>query len=416
MIEDSSSRGLSSTESKGDLLYDYNMFSFFLRNLSSSWVRTVSIVLATFVSACIWFVFYFIYINISSGIAYYTLDGIDEQRFSITAGSNIFQLFDREKWWIPQWVLEQISADKNLERYKEFRFLDISVLGKFDLFKFSLDIDIPTFSIRDSIGWTDWIGISSRMLKYYNLEFAWSHAFFPVFSEADIVGRGVTLVFGASKLFSLPEKSENAYTSKITHIDSDYPGFGVVIPYDVADREMRKLRYIQWSPYKVVAYMSDVSSRAEIESLYSGYILKFDADTIVEQKRTLETVARILAMVMLSIIVILYGFLFLLFSWYFREKEYVFSLIRQYKIENMSRYILVFLEPILLIFVGILSYILVCFVGQWYVIWLLQGFLQSKNIFFPLLSVSYSSALMIGWLSLTILIGLVILAYNTRKK
>ncbi|MFZ2255972.1 MAG: hypothetical protein WAW59_01865 [Patescibacteria group bacterium] len=41
--------------------------------------------------------FYFLYINIASGIAYYTLDGIDERRFSLTAGSNIFQLFDREK-------------------------------------------------------------------------------------------------------------------------------------------------------------------------------------------------------------------------------------------------------------------------------------------------------------------------------
>jgi hypothetical protein len=59
---------------------------------------------------------------------------------------------------------------------------------------------------------------------------------------------------------------------------------------------------------------------------------------------------------------------------------------------------------------------IVCFVGQWYIIWLLQEFLQSKNIFFPLLSVSYPSVLMIGSVSLTILIGLLILAYNTRKK
>jgi hypothetical protein len=79
------------------------------------------------------------------------------------------------------------------------------------------------------------------MLKYYNLEFAGSHVLFPAFSESDIVGRGVTLVFGASKLFSLPEKSENTYSSKITHVDTDYPGFGVVIPYDVAEIEMQKL-------------------------------------------------------------------------------------------------------------------------------------------------------------------------------
>jgi hypothetical protein len=110
--------------------------------------------------------------------------------------------------------------------------------------------------------------------------------------------------------------------------------------------------------------MRDISSRTEIESRYGGYNLKFDADIIIEQKRTLETIARILISVMMGIMAILYGFLFLLLSGYFREKEYIFSLIRQYKIENMSRYILVFLESILLISTGILSYMIVCFVGQ----------------------------------------------------
>jgi hypothetical protein len=41
--------------------------------------------------------------------------------------------------------------------------------------------------------------------------------------------------------------------------------------------------------------------------------------------------------------------LFLLFGGYFREKEYVFSLIEQYKIRGMGRYMLIFLEPVLLI-------------------------------------------------------------------
>lgn len=392
------------------------MFFFLLHNLSSSWTRTVSIVLATFMSAFIWFVFYFLYINLGSWISYYTLDGIDEKRFSITAGSNIFQLFDREKWWISSTVIEEIKKDTDIERYREFRFLDISVLWKFDLFKFSLDIDVPTFSIRDSVTWTDGVGISSRMLKYYNLEFAWSHAFFPVFSEADIVGRGVTLVFGASKVFSLPEKSENSYSTKITHIDGDYPWFGVVIPYDVADREMRKLGYTQNAPYKIIGYLKDISSRTAVESRYSGYNLKFDADTIIEQKQTLRTIAEMLVSVMVSILAILYWFLFLLFGGYFREKEYVFSLIEQYKIRGMGRYMLVFLEPILLILSWYVVYLLTIYVWQSYGAWLLQGFLQSKNIFFPLLSVSSSSISAIGFVSITLLTGLVVLAYSIKKK
>jgi hypothetical protein len=104
--------------------------------------------------------------------------------------------------------------------------------------------------------------------------------------------------------------------------------------------------------------------RTEIESRYSGYILKFDADTITEQKRTLETVAKILVTVMVGILVILYGFLFLLFSGYLREKEYVFTLIRQYKIRKMSRYVLVLLEPITLIIIASSLYILLSTLSQ----------------------------------------------------
>ena len=392
------------------------MFSFFFHNLSSSWTRTMSIVLTTFISGCIGLFFYFLYINIHSGIAFYTLDGIDEKRFSITAGTNVFQLFDREKGWIPKSVLDNLQTDTTLERYREFRFIDLSVLGKFDLFKFSLDIDIPTFSIRESSGWWDGIGISSRMLKYYNLEFAGSHAFFPVFAESDIIGRGVTLVFNASRLFNLPEKRENTYTSRITHVDSDYPWFGVVIPYEVAEKELQKLWYSQNAPYKIIGYLRDISSRTVVESRYNWYNLKFDADIITEQKQTLRTVAEMLVSVMVGILAILYWFLFLLFGGYFREKEYVFSLIRQYKIESFSRYILVFLEPVLLIFswffVGILMWIL----WQSYGIWLLQVFLQSKNIFFPILTVSSSYIILILWLNALMLFLLLIFSYSIKRK
>lgn len=81
-------------------------------------------------------------------------------------------------------------------KYKEFTFLDIPVLGKFDLFTFGLDIDIPTFSLRTK-GYpplTD-IGISRNMIKYYNAQFAGSHPFFPKFEEEDILGKKISLVF-----------------------------------------------------------------------------------------------------------------------------------------------------------------------------------------------------------------------------
>lgn len=101
--------------------------------------------------------------------------------------------------------------------------------------------------------------------------------------------------------------------------------------------------------------MKTLESRSAIEARYRNYNIRFDADMITEQKHILDTIARFLTSIMVSILTILYGFLFLLFMGYLREKEYVFSLIRQYKIEGMNRYILIFFEPILLILIGFIS-------------------------------------------------------------
>lgn len=67
-----------------------------------------------------------------------------------------------------------------------------------------------------------------------------------------------------------------------------------------------KLGYTQNAPYKIIGYLKDISSRAAVESRYSGYNLKFDADTIIEQKQTLRTIAEMLVSLMVSILAILY--------------------------------------------------------------------------------------------------------------
>ena len=108
--------------------------------------------------------------------------------------------------------------------------------------------------------------------------------------------------------------------------------------------------------------MKDATNFAELVQDYSGYTITFDKDKIVQHKQTLEVVRSILVSVMVGILIVLYCFLFLLFSGYFREKSYILLLIKQLKIENSNRYILVFLEPILLIFFGFISYVLVCII------------------------------------------------------
>lgn len=73
------------------------MLAFLFRTLSTSRIRTLSIFLAVFLSSLVIIFFYALYTHIVSAISYYTLDGIDERRFVLTAQTSFFQLLDREK-------------------------------------------------------------------------------------------------------------------------------------------------------------------------------------------------------------------------------------------------------------------------------------------------------------------------------
>lgn len=402
--------------SKMVLFYPSSMFRFLFSHISSSWIRSLSIVLASFLTWFIGVIFYIIYLNISSAIGYYILDDVDEKRFSITAGTTIFQLFDREKWGISANTLKRIENDRDIERYREFRFIDISVVWKFDIFDFDLATDIPTFSVSDGWDKDTGVGISKNMLKYYNLEFAWSHALFPVLSDMDIVGTSVTLFFGASKVFTQPEKNENAYISKITHVDADYPGFWVVIPFSIAEKEMAKLWLVQNAPYKIVWYMIDTSRRSEIESRYSDYVLRFDTDTIREQRQALTTVARTLISMLISILIILYGFLFLLFTGYFRERGFIGALISQYKIRGIGKYMLLYLEWSLLISIGCIVGIIIWLSTQWFLLEMVGGFFRERQIFFSIVHASVVMTVSIYVWSFLVSVLLFLIARHISKK
>lgn len=73
------------------------MLAFLLRSLSTSRIRALSIVVAVFLSTAVFIFFYALYTHIVSAITYYTLDGVDEKRFTLTAETSFFQLLDREK-------------------------------------------------------------------------------------------------------------------------------------------------------------------------------------------------------------------------------------------------------------------------------------------------------------------------------
>ena len=66
-----------------------------MRTLSLNWMRTLSIFSAFFLSMFLLFLFFFVFSNIESGVKYYTLQGIDEKRVTLTKSTSLFDLLDR---------------------------------------------------------------------------------------------------------------------------------------------------------------------------------------------------------------------------------------------------------------------------------------------------------------------------------
>ncbi len=119
---------------------------------------------------------------------------------------------------------------------------------------------------------------------------------------------------------------------KIDQINPDFPGFGVVVPYRTARDQMQMLGYSINQPYRIVIILKHLTDRSALEDRYPGLTLQYDRDTIQEKEKIFQDIAEILTFCGIILLGIISSFLFLLFLGYFREKQYVFDLIRIYRI------------------------------------------------------------------------------------
>lgn len=75
-------------------------------------------------------------------------------------------------------------SDTLLHDQESYVLVEYPLMAKFSLFSFALETDIPVFAYSGkTLTGTD-IGISKKMLDYYNIQFAGSTAMFPMMNEA----------------------------------------------------------------------------------------------------------------------------------------------------------------------------------------------------------------------------------------
>lgn len=127
---------------------------------------------------------WYLYKNTASVIEYYASHGNNEQRVTLAGSSNLLNLFNNESSMDSDTV-ESIINNPLLTDIQVFRLVDIPVSAKFGFFAFSLESDIPVFSVTDNVltGATIPVGMSRTMIDLYNTQFAGSSVYFPHMKE-----------------------------------------------------------------------------------------------------------------------------------------------------------------------------------------------------------------------------------------
>ncbi len=160
------------------------MIKFFLTHILKNPIRSLSIIISIFILFVTITGSFYLYKNVASAIEYYASHGNNERRVTIAASSNLLNIFNSESG-MKESIVEEIESDSMLEDIQIFRLVSIPVSAKFGFFAFSMESDIPVFSVTDSAltGATIPVGMSRTMIDLYNTQFAGSSNLFPQMRE-----------------------------------------------------------------------------------------------------------------------------------------------------------------------------------------------------------------------------------------
>lgn len=344
-----------------------------------------TIILLTVLS--IWL--FFVYRNIDAAVRYYSSSSIvDKNRVEITADNNILTLFSRDSSGIQEDVLASILQEKWLHDAQIFTLIEYPVLAKFSLFSFGLETDIPVFALSWGTLHENEIGISRKMIDYYNTQFAGSTNMFPEMNEKFLIGQPVTITVGGSKLFNVPTLPATPIQAHISSIHSDYPGFGLVLREDILRDRLAEIGQSLGNPYKITAYMKNLEEKNRLKEKYKNLHLTFDNDKIEELETRLTTIS----IVFLAIFIFIWGVILMiiifLLGGIFRESVSVYRIIHTFGIYGAKSRILTLWEPILLMIIWLTTISSISTLSMSFISATTRDFVSSKWLIFPIASVS----------------------------
>ncbi|MBS9783720.1 hypothetical protein KGV55_00225 [Candidatus Gracilibacteria bacterium] len=361
---------------------------FLLRQIQSHKIKSISFVFVILLTLFLGYGIIWMYQNMSSAVSYYSSINIgDPKRVKISSGGNIFAFLSKGVSGLSDETLKKISNDSRFEDIKTFTLIQYPVTGDFSIFSFGLESDIPVFAISgDTPLGKKGVGISQKMLEYYNLQFAGSLPIFPKIDKKFIKGRKVVITVGKSKLFNLDgKKPAKPIETQITDISPDYPGFGVVLPKKILESRLKSIGLSLGNPFKVVAKIKNLNNIENLKKDYKGLNITFDQDAIKENEKRLQTLQLIFGATFLAIICVVGTIILFLLGSILREIKHIYRLIYRLGIFNLRSIFLTLGELIFLTCIaGIIGYFLNIFIFS-YFSKLATAFFPTQGILFPII-------------------------------
>lgn len=364
-------------------------FLFLFRESKNHLGKTISTILSIILLIVSVVGIFFVYKNITSATGYYSSSSIgDATRIEITADNNLLTLFTHRDSWIKDTDMRSILADKSLTGTEIFTLVEYPVVAKFSLFSFWLETDIPIFALS---GWNlkeNEIGISQKMLDYYNAQFAGSSAMFPEIGRDFLIGQSVIITVGQSKLFNINQTAATPITAHIADINPSYPWFWLILRENVLQNKLKEIGQNLGNPYKIVTHMTNSHERESIEKKYKHLAVSFDADKIQDLEKKLSGIRMIFSWILITIGCILSVIIGFLLGSILRESTSRYNMIQTFGIPSLYSWILTIGEPLLIILIAtIISYGCLYFsinLSESRI----ELFLKDNGLFFPLERIS----------------------------
>lgn len=323
-----------------------------------------------------------LYSNIENFFVSQNLWKSSKTKFEISLKeNNSFFLDKKETKHKYQKEIKELRQDENIEKIYYLYNTDIPTSISINFFDQEFKTDIFLFWISDNFfSWKqnkDFIpiGISTKLLNFYNLQLAnWN--FFPKLSEEILYKIFIEISFWESSIFKIKKKSISKKW-KVYKVSSLLPTIGITVPYSIAKDVFDKLWKWSLNLYKVIWFVKDSYYVQKIKKKFPELKINTDKEQLREIESRISSVKYLTWTLNIITIFILICFLVYIVYILLDSNKKIFQILRMHWASKKNILYIVLAEIWFYFIIGLLIGILFYFVSYFFI----QDYIQGQNLF-----------------------------------